>query len=125
LLKNEAVVALPRVPPMLDKTVDINLDRDHWEEIVESVDKTDVPVQCLKRLTIKLENGKRKQISIIKLRKQGMPEEQIQVIINHALEMMGAEIKSIDFIVDVESVAKMVKPYSKELLDKISVKGRA
>ena len=107
------------------KTVDINLDCDHWEEIVEAVDKTDVPVQCLKRLTIKLENGRRRQISITKLRKQGMPEEQIQVIINHTLEMMAAEIKSIDFIVDVESVAKMVKPYSKELLDKISIKGRA
>jgi len=125
LLKNEAVVVQPRVPRMLGKTVDINLDCDHWEEIVEAVDKTDVPVQCLKRLTIKLENGKRKQISITKLRKQGMPEEQIQVIINHTLEMMAAEIKSIDFIVDVESVSKMVKPYSKELLDKISFKGRA
>ena len=110
---------------MLGKTDDINLDCDHWEEIVEAVDKTDVPVQCLKRLTIKLENGRRRQISITKLRKQGMPEEQIQVIINHTLEMMAAEIKSIDFIVDVESVAKMVKPYSKELLDKISIKGRA
>ena len=125
MLKNEAVVVQPRVPRMLGKTVDINLDCDHWEEIVEAVDKTDVPVQCLKRLTIKLENGKRKQISITKLRKQGMPEEQIQVIINHTLEMMAAEIKSIDFIVDVESVSKMVKPYSKELLDKISFKGRA
>jgi len=125
LLKNEAVVVQPRVPRMLGETVDINLDCDHWEEIVEAVDKTDVPVQCLKRLTIKLENGKRKQISITKLRKQGMPEEQIQVIINHTLEMMAAEIKSIDFIVDVESVSKMVKPYSKELLDKISFKGRA
>jgi len=110
---------------MLGKTVDINIDCDQWEEIVEAVDKTDVPVQCLKRLTIKLENGRRRQISITKLRKQGMPEEQIQVIINHTLEMMGAEIKSIDFIVDVESVAKMVKPHSKELLDKISIKGRA
>ena len=125
MLKNEAVVVQPRVPRMLGETVDINLDCDHWEEIVEAVDKTDVPVQCLKRLTIKLENGKRKQISITKLRKQGMPEEQIQVIINHTLEMMAAEIKSIDFIVDVESVSKMVKPYSKELLDKISFKGRA
>ena len=125
MLKNEAVVVLPRVPRMLGKTVDINIDCDQWEEIVEAVDKTDVPVQCLKRLTIKLENGRRRQISITKLRKQGMPEEQIQVIINHTLEMMAAEIKSIDFIVDVESVAKMVKPYSKELLDKISIKGRA
>lgn len=110
---------------MLGKTVDINLDNNHWEEIVEAVDKTDVPVQCLKRLTIRLENGRRRQISITKLRKQGMPEEQIQIIINHTLEMMAAEIKSIDFIVDVESVVKMVKPYSKELLDKISVRGRA
>ena len=125
MLKNEAVVVQPRVPRMLGKTVDINLDCDHWEEIVEAVDKTDVPVQCLKRLTIKLENGRRRQISITKLRKQGMPEEQIQIMINHALEMMASEIKSIDFIVDVESVAKMVKPYSKELLDKISIKGRA
>lgn len=109
---------------MLAKTIDINLDNNHWEEIVEAVDKTDVPVQCLKRLTIKLNNGRRKQISITKLRKQGMPEEKIQEILNQALEMMAEEIKSIDFIVDVESVAQMVKPYSKELLDKISIKGR-
>ena len=60
---------------MLGKTVDINIDCDQWEEIVEAVDKTDVPVQCLKRLTIKLENGRRRQISITKLRKQGMPEQ--------------------------------------------------
>lgn len=104
---------------MQHKAIDIDVDRDQWEDIVESVEKIEVPVQCLKRITIKLENGKRKQISITKLRKQGVTDEQIEAILNHSLTMLGDEVKNVDFFVDVAAVADMVKPRTAELLDQL------
>lgn len=102
---------------MQHKSIDINVDHNQWEDIVESVDKIEVPVQCLKRITIKLENGKRRQISVLKLRKQGVSDEQIEAILNHALTILGDEVKSVDFFVDVAAVAEMVSPRSKEILN--------
>lgn len=98
------------------KAVDIDIDRDQWESIIEDVEKVEVPVQCLKRITIKLENGKRRQISISKLRNQGLPDEQIENMLNQALTILGDEVKNVDFIVDVDLVAKMVTPQTREIL---------
>lgn len=101
---------------MQHKGIDINVDHNQWEDIVESVDKIEVPVECLKRITIKLENGKRRQISVAKLRRQGVTDEQIESILNHALAMLGDEVKNVDFFVDVATVAAIVSPKTKELL---------
>lgn len=91
--------------------------QDCWEDIIESVDKTDVPVQCLKRITIKLEDGKRKQISVLKLRKQGLDDEEIEEMLNKALFLLGDAVKGVDFFVDVKSVAEIVQPETDLLLN--------
>ena len=42
-----------------------------WEDLVDGVEKTDVTVECIKRLVIKLKDGKRRYLNISTLRKKG------------------------------------------------------
>ncbi len=43
-----------------------------WEIIVAEVNKTDVPLECIKKIVFKLTNGKQRTINIHTLKKQGL-----------------------------------------------------
>jgi hypothetical protein len=51
----------------------LNLDfLDQWEHILADVVKTDVPLECIKKVIIKLAGGRQKTININTLQKPGM-----------------------------------------------------
>jgi len=87
-----------------------------WENLVDNVEKTDVPVECIKRLVIKLKDGKRRYLNIATLRKKGYYPEELEQVLNDKLAEYDGNIENIDFFVDVEAVAELVQKETDTIL---------
>ena len=90
-----------------------------WERLVDNVEKTDIPVDCIKRLVIKLKDGKRRYLNIATLRKKGYDFLELEHVLNQKLAEYDGEIENIDFFVDVEAVAEQVQTETDSLLGKL------
>jgi hypothetical protein len=100
----------------------MHLDQDFlekWEHIIQDVNKTDVPLECIKKIVIKLCNKRQKTINLHTLKRQGLSFEEIEPIINRTLSELSNEIVDVDFVVDIDSVAKIVQPETDKLLGKL------
>jgi hypothetical protein len=49
-----------------------------WEHILADVNKTDVPLECIKKVVIKLAGGKQKTINVHTLLKQGLELAEVE-----------------------------------------------
>jgi hypothetical protein len=89
---------------------------ERWEHIIAEVNKTDVPIECIKKIVIKLEGKKQKTISVNTLRRQGLDWGEIEVVVNRTLAGFGDSVNSVDFIVDAGAVAELIQPETDKLL---------
>jgi len=90
-----------------------------WEHILADVNKTDVPLECIKKVVIKFKGGRQHTINLHTLQKQGLDLEDIEVLLNRTFTEQNDEIRDVDFVVDVGSVAKLVQPETDKLLGKL------
>jgi hypothetical protein len=90
-----------------------------WEHIIADVNKTEVPLECLKKVTIKLTGGRQKTINLQTLRKQGLDEIEIESVLTRTLNELDPSIRDVDFVVDIGAVAELVQPETDKLLGKL------
>lgn len=90
-----------------------------WEHIINEVHKTDVPLDCIKKVVIKLAGRKQRTINLHTLRKQGLEFEEIEIVLTRTLNELGDEVRDLDFVVDARSVAEIVQPETDKLLRKL------
>lgn len=91
----------------------------HWERIVAEVNKTDVPLECIKKVVIKLAGGRQKTINVHTLLKQGLELEEVESMLTRFFNENNDQIRDVDFVVDVTSVANLVQPETDKLLGKL------
>jgi hypothetical protein len=91
-----------------------------WEHIISEVTKTEVPLECIKKVVIKLDGGqggrRQRTLNLATLRRQGLDLEELETILTRTLTELGDTVRDIDFVVDVSEVAKMVQPETDKLL---------
>lgn len=87
-----------------------------WEHIIEQVNKTEVPLECIKKVVIKLGDRRQKTINLAALRRQGLDLEEVETILTRTLTELGDTVRDVDFVVDVTEVAKLVQPETDKLL---------
>lgn len=87
-----------------------------WEKLVDGVEKTDVPVECIKRVVIKLKDGRRRYLNMSTLRKKGLDSYDLEEVLNQKLEEYDNEIENVDFFVDVDQVAELIQPETDKIL---------
>ena len=87
-----------------------------WEHIIEEVNKTEVPLECIKKVVIRLNDRKQKTINLSTLRRQGLDLEEVEIVLTRTLTELGDTVRDIDFVVDVSEVAKLVQPETDKLL---------
>lgn len=92
---------------------------EQWEHIIEEVNKTEVPLECIKKVVIRLNDRKQKTINLAALRRQGLDLEEVETILTRTLTELGDTVRDIDFVVDVSEVAKLVQPETDKLLKDI------
>ena len=87
-----------------------------WEHIIEGVNKTDVPLECIKKVVIKLAGGRQKTINVHTLLRQGLELEEVETMLTRFFRDNDNNIKDVDFVVDISSVAELVQPETDKLL---------
>ena len=89
---------------------------EKWEHIIRDVDVTEVPLECLKKIVIRLQGRKQKTINVQLLKRRGHEFDEIEEIVNSRLNELDLVITDVEFIVDVEMVAEIVQPATDKLL---------
>jgi len=92
---------------------------DKWEHILEDVEKSRIPIQFIKKLVLKLEGKKQQTINIQKFLSQGLDPDQVEEAISRKLDEMDHIIVSIEFILNIETIAEVVQPETDKLLHKL------
>ena len=92
---------------------------DQWERILADVNKTDVPLECIKKVVVKLTGGRQKTINVHTLLKQGMELEEVETMLTRFFTENDREIRDVDFVVDIRAVANLVQPETDKLLGKL------
>jgi len=92
-----------------------------WEHIINDVDITDVPLTCIKKLVIRLEDKKQRTVNLSVLRKQGLTDDEIEAVINRILTEFDTsnQVLAISFVIDVALIANLVQPETDKLLSNL------
>ena len=92
---------------------------EQWEHIIADVNKTDVPLECIKKVVIKLVGGRQRTMNLHTLRKQGLDVDEIESLLTRTFNEQDADIRDVDFVVDIRTVAALIQPETDKLLEKI------
>jgi hypothetical protein len=92
---------------------------DKWEHILEDVEKNKIPVEFIKKLIIKLKGKKQQTINIAKFLQQGLDPDQIEDAVSRKLDELDELIVSVEFVLNVQSIADTVQPETDKLLNKL------
>ena len=90
-----------------------------WEDILNEVNTTDVPLECIKKLVIKFHNKGQKTINLAMLKKQGLDWEEIETVVTRTLNEASDRIRDVEFVVDITAVAEIIQPETDKLLEKL------
>ena len=89
---------------------------ERWEHIIDDVDITDVPLEFIKKVVVKLHGKKQRTINLDLLRRQGLDIEEIETVMTRTLTDLGEQVRDVDFILDVGAIATIVQPETDKLL---------
>jgi acid phosphatase class B len=90
-----------------------------WEHIIDDVDKQKIPIEFIKKLVIKLHGKRQQTINIKKFLDQGLSPEQIEEAVSRKLTEYDDMIQSVEFVLNIESIAETVQPETNRLLKKL------
>lgn len=90
-----------------------------WEHILADVEKQKIPIQFIKKLIIKLEGKKQQTINVEKLLQQGLDPEQVETAVSRKLNELESTAVSMEFILNVQTIADVVQPETDKLLNRL------
>jgi hypothetical protein len=90
-----------------------------WEHIIEEVHKTEVPLECIKKVVIKLHGKRQKTINLQTLRRQGLDSNELETILTRTLLELDDQVRDVEFVVDIGAVAELVQPETDKLLNNL------
>lgn len=107
----------PKRPKKQQRSKKITLNKSKsWKDIVEEVEKREVPINILQEIGVKLIDGTIISIDIRKLLSEGMLAEDIETLLDDKFNELDAYIENVDFFVDIEKVVSTVQPETDKVL---------
>ena len=97
--------------PQPEHLVDIIEDQEEqdWQNLLDSVDATDVPIEMLKYLRVHLKDGTKMIFPIVKWKKEGAKFDEIKDLVSEWYKKHDREIVGSDFIVNLTRLKETVK----------------
>jgi hypothetical protein len=92
----------------------------HWERLISEVNATEVPLECIKKVLIKLQGGRQRTINLHSLKRQGLDFDEIETAVIRTITEYGDQIRNLEYVIDAATVAEMLQPKTDELLQKLS-----
>ena len=99
------------------KSKRLNLNsKEKWEKLLKEVNKEQVPITVIRYITVNLKDGTSVDVNISEMLEQGADPEVVEKLINNKLEALDDVIQDVDFHISVDSVAKVIQPFTDKLL---------
>jgi len=103
--------------PRRQKSKRLNLNRkDQWEKLLKEVNTEQVPIAVIRYITVNLKDGTSVDVNVAEMIEEGGDPAVIEKIINEKLHALDDIIADVDFHISVDSVAKVVQPFTDNLL---------
>lgn len=91
-------------------------NKKRWQDIVNNVDKKEVPIEILQQIVVKLIYGTNITINIRDLIKDGQDPTEIETMLNEKFNDLDPYIENVDFFVDIDKVVDTVQPETDKVL---------
>ena len=105
----------PKKPQRNSKKITLNTAK-RWKDIVEGVDKKEVPITILQQIIVKLIDGTNISIDVKKLLSDGMIPNEIEIMLYDKFTELDAYIQNVDFLIDIDKVVDAVQPETDKVL---------
>jgi hypothetical protein len=103
--------------PRQPKSRRLNLNsKAKWEKLIKEIHKEQVPVGVLRYLTVNLKDGTSVDVNVAEMLDDGADPEIVEQLINKKLKDLDDIIADVDFHISVDSVAKVIQPFTDQLL---------
>lgn len=104
--------------PQPEHLVNIIEDQEEqdWQNLIESVDATDVPIEMLKYLRVHLKDGNKMVFPVVKWNKEGANFDEIKKLVRDWYVKNDKEILGSDFIVNLSKLKETVKSQTDRIL---------
>ena len=107
----------PKKPSRNNKAKKLNLNkRKSWLDIVNDVDKKEVPISVLQEIKVQLIDGTCITINIKELTAAGQDPQEIENMLDEKFNELDQYIKNVDFFVDIDKVVNTVQPETDKVL---------
>lgn len=93
-----------------------DLDEQEWQELMDSVEATDVPIEMLKYLRVHLKDGTKIVFPIINWNADGTDFDEIKDLVSSWYKKNHKEIVGSDFIVNLTKLKSTVKSQTQRVL---------
>lgn len=90
--------------------------RKSWQDIVNAVDKKEVPINVLQHISVQLIDGSTITINIRELIDDGQNPDDIEALLDEKFNELDRYIKNVDFFVDIDRVVSTVQPETDKVL---------
>ena len=87
-----------------------------WKDIVEGVDKRQVPISILQNIEVKLVDGTKIDIDVKKLLAEGMDPIEVEEMLDDKFNQLDQYIDNVDFLIDIDKVVTTVQPETDKVL---------
>ena len=106
----------PKKPPR-SKAKKLNVNkRKSWQDIVNGVDKKEVPINVLQQILVSLIDGTTITINVKDLMAAGQNPDDIEAMLDEKFNELDNYIKTVDFFVDIDKVKDAVQPETDKVL---------
>ena len=84
------------------KSVNIS-KKNSWQRIIKEVDKKEIPIHVIERLTVILKDGSEVPINIKELLSAGADPDEVEKELNSKLEKIEAYIENVNYYLDIDA----------------------
>jgi len=107
----------PKKLPRKKKATKLNTNKKKsWQDIVNQVDKKEVPIDVLQSISVALIDGTNITIDVKDLIAKGQNPQDIEDMLDEKFNELDDYIKGVDFFVDVKKVETAVQPATDKAL---------
>ena len=106
----------PRKQSRKSKKITLNKNK-HWKDIINGIDKKEVPINILQQIIVKLVDGTDISIDIKQLLEvEGLEPDAIEELLDGKFNELDAYIENVDFLIDISKVVDTVQPETDKVL---------
>lgn len=102
---------MPKLPSKINLS-----SKEKWKGILEDVEKKEIPVEVMERLTVNLTNGDKLNINIREMLAAGDDPHEVHAALQRKLDDMDEYIEDIDFHINIDAVVNTIQPVTDKIL---------